>query len=408
MFITKFKNKQKLFFIILFFLAFYHSQKIILYLEYVFEYHIQLFMINIQGKQSYCPSEPILEPMPPSMTSVYDKTNVYDKTIVYENNSWESLIDNQLQNPHSGLVVYKAEKYQGFCNRMLQAISVLMFAMVTNRTFVLEWDHTDTFSPNPYETIGHSDFASLFDSPFYNQSKPSILVSKSVHKQNVDECFAFKLRFGNPTGLNSSVLYLSSGDFWGTLLMLNPKFKHTTFRNLTINSGFPILFKMLFKPKKKVKPKACSWFFQYRYNWPSPYATASFDYYLKCAYENGFSDSDLKTSWIITDNPQNLVSGASYETQRKLLQFNFLEKKKPCRGQCGDNNTIEHMYALSTCQNAVLTHSSSFGVCIAGLANVHTLLKVTRYGECIKPLYNLLDPNSMSKYGAGRTLLHEI
>jgi hypothetical protein len=41
-------------------------------------------MINIQGKQAYCPSEPILEPMPHSMTSVYDKTNVYDKTIVHK------------------------------------------------------------------------------------------------------------------------------------------------------------------------------------------------------------------------------------------------------------------------------------------------------------------------------------
>ena len=57
-----------------------------------------------------------------------------------------------------------------------------------------------------------------------------------------------------------------------------------------------------------VKPKVCSLFFQYRYDWPSPYDTASFDYNLKCAYENGFSDSDLITSWIITDNPQSLVS----------------------------------------------------------------------------------------------------
>jgi hypothetical protein len=78
----------------------------------------------------------------------------------------ETLIENQLQNPHSGFVVYKTDKYQGFYNRMLQAISILMFAIATNRTFVLEWDHTDTYTFNQYETVGHSEFASLFESPF--------------------------------------------------------------------------------------------------------------------------------------------------------------------------------------------------------------------------------------------------
>jgi hypothetical protein len=40
-------------------------------------------MIRIQGKQAYCPSEHIVEPMPHSMTNIYDNTNVY------ENNSWK-------------------------------------------------------------------------------------------------------------------------------------------------------------------------------------------------------------------------------------------------------------------------------------------------------------------------------
>ena len=79
----------------------------------------------------------------------------------------------------------------------------------------------------------------------------SLFSNESMHKWNVDDCFSFKLRFRDPRTSNFSVLYLSSGDFWGTLLMLNPNLKYTTFRNLSIMSGLhTLLFKTLFKPPK--------------------------------------------------------------------------------------------------------------------------------------------------------------
>ena len=88
------------------------------------------------------------------------------------------------------------------------------------------------------------------------------------------------MRFGDPSQITALVLSLSSGDFWGTLLMLNLLFRDTTFNNLQIQPGSPLLFLALFQPLTQVRPKKCSWFFQYRYNWPAPYGTYSFDHYI--------------------------------------------------------------------------------------------------------------------------------
>jgi hypothetical protein len=254
------------------------------------------------------------------------------------------------------------------------------------------------------ENIGHSNFSSLFQTNMLSK----IPVPIPENFTGIDACMLFKMRFGDVRKMEDEIISLDCGDFWGSALMLNPIFKKTKFGNLNIKDGFPLLFRSLFTPLKPTNAKKCSWFFQYRYVWPPPYSTASFDHFLSCASSHGFTKDDYDTTYIITDDPLALVTGSSLQTQHVLAKLNFIEKQKPRRGVLGDVSTIDHMYALSSCKHAVLTGASSFGVCIAGLANVQTALKVTKYGDCVKPKHLLLDPNAQWKYGSDRTAFHDV
>lgn len=385
------KLKSKIVFLLLnIFVLLYSIHHISRYLinEYAFQFNC--LKLQYLGVQSYCPTEVMLP--------IKTQPAAYDS-----NHTWNQVISDYTHSKHTGYAVYTPMPDAGLCNRMLNSVSVLLFAMATNRALYIDWKSVDSYTMH-MEQMGHSDFASLFQSNLMGQAPPA---NASTFHTFVDDCTAFKMRFGDPRQLTHEVVSLNTGDFWGSLLMLNPLFKYKTFHGLGINEGFPLLFQAIFKPHMPVKTKKCSWFFQYRYNWPESYSTSSFDNFIQCAAAHGFTKDHYGTSYIITDNPAQLISGASMQTKRILKKMHFMEKKIPCRGSCGDNSTIQHMYALSTCQHAVLTASSSFGVCIAGLANTQTVLKVNSYGQCYSPKHKLLDPNALVNYGGGRAVLHE-
>ena len=365
--------------------------RVLVYVDYLYSYNYRYMKLKIFGVQSYCPSEPMLH------TESMQATRTSDMT-------WNHVVSEFVSSNHAGYAIYAPDRNAGLCNRMLNSISVLMFAMATNRSFWLNWTRVDTHA-HYNEVIGQSEFSSLFQTRLLSKPPPAWANTLDL---NVDECLAFKMRYGDVRQIKNDVVSLNSGDFWGSILLLNPIFKESTFKNLNMNEGFPVLFKHLFNPHVHSRPKRCSWFFQYRYNWAKEYSTAPFDNFLGCATTYGFTKEHYSTSYVITDNLTALMQGASLPTKKILTKMNFIEKKTPCRGPCGDNSTVAHMYALSSCQHAVLTASSSFGVCIAGLGNIQNVVKVSRYGDCHRPKYLLLDPNAMAPYGSGRTLLHEI
>ena len=107
---------------------------IVKYAVYLFAYDYKMLKMRMMGIQSYCPSEPMLNFRPPDQLP---------------NNTWESLITEYASLNHSKYVVYSPFSNSGFCNRMLHSISVLLFAMVTNRTMWINWN----FSENHMEEI---------------------------------------------------------------------------------------------------------------------------------------------------------------------------------------------------------------------------------------------------------------
>jgi len=370
------------------------------YIDYDLSYHVKLWKTKVWG-----PSSVFCSPSASHARQVLPSNNNTPPP------SWNSVVEDYLRDSqNTKFVVYRPHPHQGMCNRMLHSISSLMFAMATHRKLWIDWPEVPSHSFEAVEQIGMSSYESLFSKTRGANAWPTNTTTV-VESDEVDSCMAYRLRFEDVRQFKQDepVISIASGDFWGSLLILNPHI--ATFRGLDINEGVPILFKTLFFPLAPLPPpiQKCSWVFQYRCQWPKPYVTTSFDRYIECAQAHGFTKRDAQTSWIITDNPATLIRSSSLATKSTFLsKMNFIEKSKPCRGPCGDNETLRHMYALSSCKNAVLTHSSSFGVCIVGLANIENAVKVTRFGECIKPKHKMIDPNLQSKYGGERTLLHEI
>lgn len=359
------------------------------YLRYHYEYAFQAIKWHLSSE---CPR-------PTSTNSIFPDMPVAD---------WNALIEHQLEKIPDRWVVFKPPVTLGLCNRILNSISAFMLAMAINRTLWLEWEQQDGLFITSNEFAGMSSFDDLFASRFHDERfrPPSALIEDAT---TVSDCIFEKMLFIPDLNqeYNQRVIRIDRGDWWGSLLFHNPAYASTVFKGLKPMDGFPLLFRALFTLHPPIiEPEPCSWMIQYRVIWPPPRYTAPIETFLACAREKGMTPADYRTTWIVTDDPAAMLEQASPEAARALAAMN-IPRERTCRGPCGDRQAMETMHRLSRCRNALLTLGSSFGSCIASLANAPRQFRVSHFGECL-PLDvsdGPLDINTYSRHGNLATYL---
>lgn len=323
--------------------------------------------------------------------------------VAYENNSWELLLERYEKNRNpEKFVIFVPLFWQGLCNRILNSVSVMLFAIATNRTVWIEWGEVNRTSISAVEFGGMVAYDDLFNASFPTKRPPTLHADYMPN----EFCVSRLVQFGNLHALDDhKIVHLNRHDFYGTHLMKNRRYKDTVFKDLDVYKGFPILFQRMFALKKPIHRKTCSWFIQYRTVWPPPFHTAPFDDYIKCAKKSGLTPENYSTTHVISDNPMMIVQRSSPETRRVLDQMNLPRSKVTCRGKCGDLKSMQTMYELSGCKNAIVSLGSSFGACIAGLANVENWYRVGHDGACTRMKHGLVDANCNTKHGCFQTYL---
>jgi hypothetical protein len=341
---------------------------------------------------------------------VIQEKNKPENWILNKEKDWNKVLSNYVEKTRhvDYWIVTKPDVGLGLCNRMLHSASLLLFAMAINRRLWIEWEEQNYSYITYNEYAGASNYDSLFESVIHTEyRKERPLIDEKYIVANDKKCLYEKLRYSHDLNVefqNQKILRIEGGDWFGSLLFHNPFYKNTVFRGLNLSYGFPILFKFLFSPKlannnQKITNVNCSWLFQYRSVWPRK--TASIDWFMNCAMNHGLLPSHYATTYILTDDVQQMLASARDPNTISALKKMNLPKNKTCRGKCGDQYSIQNMYALSNCQNAVLTLGSSFGTCHAHLAGAKQIFRVGYLGHCIQSSLEEgpIDANSYCRYG---------
>ena len=285
---------------------------------------------------------------------------------------------------------------------------MLVFAMVTNRTLWVEWEQQNSSRFNAIESGAASDYDSLFQSPLHERRRrpPDDVMQRLVSTDM--NCAAAKFRFSHDLNVDypMDVVRLNGCDWQGGLLMRNKAYADTVLKGLNPVQGLNILIRALFTLQPPHVPQElCSWLIQYRHVWPLPYMTANIRDFIACARRHGMQESDYATTWVLTDDRATMLELADQESRTVLARMNYPTTKRACKGVCGDRATMESVYRLSGCRNAVLTHASSFGACVTSIAPILKKLTVGPFGECMVTHLEPLDPNSQVRGGGYVTYL---
>lgn len=278
-------------------------------------------------------------------------------------------------------IVVPTESSAGMCNRAMNLASALLLAVATRRTLLFDWDHVPPrqWYAEQTEQIGHSGYDATFGPPrimfsyakalqYYGwsdaEARNGAITLDWRHRDFLDSLKTRDMDQAYP----QSVLFIQRFDWWGPLLLANPVYRGL-FGETTRQEAFPVLFRFLFplKPEDVLVTAKCDWFVQIRRNWERQ--TASLDQFVRCAKKNGLLSTDA--AYLLSDTPQQdstLISVGTY-----------------CRDgspDC-DRRTLRTMYTLAGCtEGAVLTATSTFGACIAGLGRIPRVVRVTASGEC--------------------------
>ena len=190
----------------------------------------------------------------------------------------------------------------------------------------------------------------ISDAGFYGFLRPLALA------RDLNEAFPFQ------------VIATQHWDFWGALVLANV---------LDERHGFAPLFRALFAPRNStVQPEPCTWLLQRRVVW-NLFTPPPVSQYVECARAHGITAADSASTWLLTDDNHqgDLPDGV------QLIEPNASHT----RGEGGDRASVESLYRMSECKNAVLTATSTFGACAAGLAEASTQYEMFEDGSC-RPL----------------------
>jgi len=284
-------------------------------------------------------------------------------------------------------IVVPTEPAAGMCNRIMNLLSALLLAIATERTLLFDWNTipAQKWYAQQTETIGHSGYDQTFGSPPIMFSYRDVLQYFGVTDTKAGSAtidwrhrdFLVNLRTRDMDQMYPhSVIFVQRFDWWGPLLLANRHY-HPLFHTVTASDAFPILLRYLF-PLKAVDQQTldttppCSWFVQIRRKWERK--TAPLSQFVQCAENNGYTTSDATVSYLASDTSESpLNSGLT------PVSTTYCRSGAP---DC-DRNTLKTMYALSKCTTgAVLTATSTFGACIAGLGRIPKVFRVTDTGQC--------------------------
>ena len=281
------------------------------------------------------------------------------------------------------LVVAALHPMAGLCNRITHVLSALAFAIATGRTLLFDWDAVPLQRRvNQMENASHSAFEDLFLKPPIQYSYREALARWGItHEQAMmegglrvdydNERFLENLRFGDLDSLYpQSTIFIERYDWWGAPLVHNPLYAQAAFEGLSSSALFAALFRFLFAPLEPQVPSTeCDWLLQYRSIWER--TTAPIESFLQCAREHGLQ----QRVHVITDQPalQHMMPAVAH------MQL----APTGCRAglEC-DRLAIRTMYAHAGCKHAVLTATSTFGTCIAGLGEIADTYQVKADGSC--------------------------
>lgn len=369
------------------------SEAAVIFLVYHFAYFFDAVGLHVKCPHLALPTRPA----PPASLA--------------RSRSWDEVVSDQLAGPHAGWIVARHPDALGLCNRILDTMSAFLLAVATNRTLWIEWEGRPQVALNSDENVGSSSFQSLFNSSFLDERYRPPAGLASVSLPAGDDCFLVRIVQSpdlNRELLAGPIVNVTRWDWWGGLLLRNPRYGQTVFRDLDVMAGFPVIFASLFRLRDPIpRPVECSWLIQVRLNLLAPwFDTAPIDTFLECATANGMTPRDYRTAWIVTDNKRKLWERASPQALRVLSLMNVPSEETSCRGACGDRRAMEIMYELSQCKRAVLSFSSSFGSCITSLAGITRVYRVGRYGDChALGLREPYDMNTFSRHGNAASYL---
>lgn len=285
-------------------------------------------------------------------------------------------------------IVVPTEPAAGMCNRAMNLASALLLAVATRRTLLFDWDHVPSrkWYAEQTEEIGHSGYDTTFGPPrimyshvkalqYYGWSdshaKDGAAILDWRHRDFLDSLKTRDMDQAYP----QSVLFIQRFDWWGPLLLANPVYRGL-FGETTRQEAFPILFRFLFplKPEDaqivESRPR-CDWFVQIRRKWERH--TATLDQFVRCATNHGLSSTSV--AYLLSDTSESPRDSG-------LVSFDEGAYCRDGSPDC-DRNTLRTMYTLARCtEGAVLTATSTFGACIAGLGRIPLVARVTGTGGC--------------------------
>jgi hypothetical protein len=273
-------------------------------------------------------------------------------------------------------IVAELHPLAGLCNRFTHLISCLAFARATNRTLLFDWNSEIlSASSSGAEYISQSAFEDVFLKPPIEFSYTRALQkygarSDSIRIDTDNTRFLNDLRHTDIDKMYpQSVVYIARYDWWAPPLIMN-KMYTDVFGNKSSHDIFSEFFQFLFQPKSSQRT-TCDWLIQYRAVWERK--TAPFSDFVACARLQG-----------LQKNERVLISSDSVGSVHPVIA-NSTIMPEGCRNstQC-DVEAVKTIYALSNCKKAVITDTSTFGTCIAGLGKMKDVYYVNSTGSCVQ------------------------
>ena len=294
-------------------------------------------------------------------------------------------------------VVATLDPQAGLCNRIAHILSTLAFAMATDRVLLFDWvETTPRKHENGAETVGHSNFLDLFQRPGIHHSFADALArfgwtegraregSAAIARDNAE--FLRALRFSDlDSRYPHPVVFVDRDDWWAPPLTLNPLYSGDALLGDSADRVFAALFGFLFSPKVPVVGHvSCDWLVQRRAVWERQ--TAPLQAFVACGTRHGM-DSANQSVVLVSDAPggHDAITLAETTGCRAGLECN--------------RQAVRQMHAYARCRHAVLTATSTFGACIAGLGQIPDVYIVNEDSSCHARRSPMLDAGALTHPG---------
>lgn len=311
-------------------------------------------------------------------------------------------LHNKITDPQDNIVPKKfvipdMHPLAGNCNRIGNLVSSLLFAILTNRALVFNWDQTS--GDHEYkeggvrEKVGQADFTDLFKAlPFehrWSVVKQRLNVNEGSSKmfnweaeRSPSPCRNLSDQF--PEVIVNTVRY----DWWGNLLYENELYQEF----IKTEIGLP-LFKNLAAPflrpsgtileMLREHDTTCDVGLQVRFNFGR--ATATPAQFVNCGNRIvNRKDLPLEGKWLLATDEEKVIGDMKTLLGDQIVALKDPDLPIPCRdGKKCNQQAIYEMFALAKCKEVVTSFTSTFGKCGAGFSGTVPYV-ITPDNRCYK------------------------